>query len=422
MWLTFFLLLGFLLLTSAFFSGTEAAFFSLTRLHLRRLERDGRRRSRSVLHVLSRPGDLLTTVLVGNTLVNVAISAVATAVLLNRLGARGVEVAVGLCSLAVLFFGEVAPKTVAVNFPEAACRSAVDGYRLARVLLAPLVAVVSSLANLILKGLGLGLLPLSEDRRLSRMELGSLLEGADEEGVMTARETQLVQNILGFPNTTAEEVMTPRVDMIAAPEDLEPERLEELVAGAKHSRIPVYRGTIDEIIGYLPVRDFLLSPETRLGELIRPVAVFPERARASRIFYEIQKNRTPMVIVVNEYGETVGLLTREDLIEELVGDIFDEFEAGGQEIQRLGPGSYRALGRANLEELGETLSREFPDEDAVTLNGFLTRIHGGIPRKGEEIRWGGLVFTVEEVARHRIQRCFIEAPAPEPPATGKGDA
>jgi CBS domain containing-hemolysin-like protein len=412
-----FALLVFLLLSSAFFSGAEAAFFSLNRVQLRRLAHDTHHRSRRVLQILARPGDLLTTLLVGNTLVNVAVSVVTTSLFLHRFGGRGLERAILVSAVAVLILGEVTPKTLAVNFPEVTARAAVDLYRVVRIILAPLVAAVSFLSDLFLRALRLDPLLIDPHRVFSRSELGSLLEGADAQGMMTAHESRLVQNILEFSSTRVEEVMTPRIDVTAAPENLEREKLEELVAGAKHSRIPLYRSTIDHVVGYLPVRDFLLHPEQKVAELIRPVAIFPERALAARVFYEIQKNRTPMVIVVNEYGETVGLLTREDLVEEVVGDIYDEYEQGQAPLRRLGPDLFVADGQVKLEELGHETGLEFPTEEALTLNGFLSGLRGGIPRRGEQIRWNGAEFTILETARHRIQRCQIRLESvEEPPA------
>ncbi len=401
------MVLGLLLLASAFFSGTETAFFSLHRMHLRRLERDARPRAGRVLRVLGRPTDLLTTLLVGNTLVNVGLSVVATTLLLRLIGSAGVEVSIVATTIAVLVIGEITPKTLAVNYPERFSSAVVDLYRGVRILLAPLVAVASFLTSLLLRMLGLSHMIASTFGVLSRAELGHILEGADEEGVMTASESWLAQNILEFSSTRVEQVMTPRVDMIAAPRDVDRESLEALVIDAKHSRIPIYHRTIDEIQGYLRVRDFLLNPDRRLEDLIGPVAIFPERASAASVFYETQKSRIPMVIVVNEYGETVGLVTREDLLEELVGDIYDEYESDSAPIRELRPGLYQVGGQVNLDELNEELGLELPIGDAVTLNGFLTGLFEQIPRRGQRIRWNGIEFIVTDVRRHRIQQCII---------------
>jgi CBS domain containing-hemolysin-like protein len=269
---------------------------------------------------------------------------------------------------------------------------------------------VSFLAGLVLALLRIKPIAVGPGGLFSRSELGSLFEGADEEGVMTARESRLVQRILGLSSLTAEEIMTPRVDMVAVPEGIDRERLEEIVIAAKHSRIPVYDRTIDEIHGYLKVRDFLLDPNRRRADLVRPVAIFPERAPASRVFYEMQRRRTSLAVVVNEYGETTGLLTREDLIEEVVGDIYDEYESVLEPLVRTGPGEWLAEGSLRLEELNESLAIDLPLDDAVTLSGFLTGIFGRLPGRGETTRWDGIEFTALEVSRHRIQRARVCLP------------
>jgi CBS domain containing-hemolysin-like protein len=404
--------LGLLLFASAFFSGTETAFFALNRLQVRRMERDGGSRARRVLAVLARPQDLLNTVLVGNTLVNIATTVVVTTLMIDRLGRLGVEVAIAVSTVAVLLLGEVTPKTLAMNYPEAASRNLVYPYRLIHALLAPLVSFVSFLAGLVLALLRIKPIATGPGGLFSRSELGSLFEGADEEGVMTARESRLVQRILGLSALTAEEIMTPRVDMVAVPEGIDRARLEEIVIAAKHSRIPVYARTIDEIRGYLKVRDFLLDPDRRMADLVRPVAIFPERAPASRVFYEMQRRRTALAVVVNEYGETTGLLTREDAIEEVVGDIYDEYESVRESLVPMGPGEWLAEGRLRLEELNESLAIDLPRDDAVTLSGFLTGIFGHLPARGETTRWDGIEFTALEVSRHRIQRARVRLPRP----------
>lgn len=401
-----------LLLLSAFFSGSEAALFSLDRVQLRRLERDGRASSRRVLRFLTRPDDLLILILTGNTLVNVGLSVIGTSLCIRLFGERGVEVAILIVTVSVLLVGEVTPKTVAVNFPEQVARLIAWPLRATRWLLYPFILIVTAVSNLCLRLLRLDRALLRPPPFLSRGELNVLLAGA--EGIMTAHESRLVQNILEFSSTRAAEVMTPRVDMLAAPESLDRSELQELVVEAKHSRIPIYRRTIDEIIGWLPTRDFLLHPEKRPSELLRPVAIYPDTALVSRIFYETQKNRQSLAIVVNEYGETVGLLTREDLLEELVGEIYDEYESREEALRALGPGVYSAAGQINLEELNQALKLDLPIEDAYTLNGFLTALFGGIPRRGETIAFEGVQFTISEVLRHRIQRCLIRLPEPLP--------
>src|SRR5690606_9798110 len=210
-------LLVLLLLLSAFFSATEAAFLSLHRVHLRRLERDSRRSSRQILEVLSDPNYLLTSILIGNTLANVAISVIATGLFTRWLDDGGVEVAIVVTTVAVLLVGEMTPKTIAVNYPESISRTNVGPLRLVQILLGPLAGCVRVITDGALRRLGVTGPPMPQTPAPSRAELGSLLEGADREGIMTAQESRLAQNILQFATTRAKEVMTPRIDMVAAP-------------------------------------------------------------------------------------------------------------------------------------------------------------------------------------------------------------
>ncbi len=402
-----------LLLLSAFFSGVEAAFFSLDRVQLRRLERDSRPTSAQIVDQLSRPSRLLTSLLVGNTLVNIALSALTTSLFLRLFDDGGVEISILVTTVAVLLVGEVTPKSIAVNNPETVSRLAVRPVVFLQVVLAPLIGVASFLSDGVLRLLRLENAGMEPTPVLSRGELGSLLEGADQEGVISERETWLAQNIMEFSSTRAEEVMTPRVDMVAASVEMDRQELEEIVIEARHARIPIYEDTIDQVIGYLPTREFLLHPETKIAELVRPIAIFPERAFISRIFYETQKSRTSVTVLVNEYGETVGMVTREDLLEELVGEIHDEFRADSEDdddIEEIDLGIYSVSGQANIEELNEMTGLKLPEDDAVTLNGFLSAIHRGIPHKGAEIVWNDVVFKVLETSRHRVVRVRLEIP------------
>jgi CBS domain containing-hemolysin-like protein len=279
-------------------------------------------------------------------------------------------------------------------------------------MLAPLTWGITALGRQLLRLFGLPDAGEGLIRRVTRSELRAALEEIDEETGMSRIESRLVQNILAFSRTTAEEVMTPRVDIVAAPVGATTGELRDLIARSKHSRIPLYDRTVDGIVGYLPSRSFLLSSVPRFTQLIRPVLFVPEKAPIDRIFHDLRKGRWRLGIVVNEYGETVGLVTQEDLIEEIVGELFDEYESTEEEIVETAPGQYDVRGRASLQDLNERLGIELPQEQAVTVNGFLCAIHGGFPRPGAILSWGDLRFEVMEVSRHRIARVRVIRAAP----------
>lgn len=400
--------LALLLVLSGLFSGAESALFALHRVQIRQLELSGDWISRTVLALLRSPRRLLGSLLVGNTLANIALSTAVTAIALERFGESGLKIAIPIASGLILLGGEILPKAVAVNFPKLVARLVALPLRLMLPLLTPLSWAAAALARLILRER-----PMAEGDAKSRepqvtsSELRAALEELDDETGMSKLESRLVQNILSFSRTTAEEVMTPRVDITAAPVEASPQELREIIVRTKHSRIPLYERTIDEIVGFLPAREFLLDPGRRVSLVIRPVLIVPEKAPVDRIFHDLRKGRWRMAIVVNEYGETVGLFTQEDLIEEVIGELSDEYERSEEEIRLLEDGSYEVRGRASVQDLSNELEVDLPQEQAVTVNGLLCSLYGGFPRMGTRLRWGDLEFQVLEVARHRVQRALV---------------
>ena len=393
---------------SALFSGSEAALFSLNRFQRRQIEAEGGRASRAVNRLLASPQHLLSSLLVGNTLVNIAIPAMITSLAIQQFGKGGVEIAILTSSVLILLGGEVLPKTIAVNFPRGFSRVVSIPLRFLLFLLQPLTRIANAAAGGLLRLMGQPEVKGGSDRRVTPSELRAAFEEIDDGTEMSKLESRLVQNILFFPKTTAEEVMTPRVDIVAAPVTATAEELRNLIETTKHSRIPLYEKTLDSIIGHLPSRSFLLDPTMPISRLMRPVLVVPEKAPVDRIFHDLRKGRWRMAVVVNEYGETVGLFTQEDLIEEVIGELSDEYErAAEEEIVHRGEGVFDVRGQASLTDLGAALDRDLPQDQAVTVNGFLCALYGGFPRPGTLLRWDELEFEVLEVARHRIQKVRI---------------
>lgn len=413
-----------LLFGSAYFSGSEAALFSLSRLQIHRLESRRDRASRRIRELLHDPSETLTTLLVGNNLVNIALSSIATYFFLSLFRGQhhgeAVEVATLVVTLAVLIFGEITPKTLAVTHNLPMARFVAGSLLAIARILTPLSKAMHFLSLRVLR-----LIRIEHRERagsgtlISRAELHALLEDVDSDSsIITRNESRMVQNILGFSKRTAEQIMTPRVDVIDL--DLEAPR-EELIAmmrETRHSRYPAYRHDPDEVLGFVQAKDYLLNPERDLTEMLRPIAFMPEPATVSRIFSEMQRAQTAMVVVVNEFGEMVGIVTREDVIEEIVGDIYDEFDLEEAPIRKRGEGLFIVSGRTDLADLNEDLELNLPDESAVTLNGFLCEVHGRIPPVGAVIEWEGLRFHVLEVARHQIRKVLIETQASSPSGGG----
>lgn len=396
-----------LLAFSALFSGSEAALFSLNRVQIRQFEDQQGRLPRAVRRLLASPQRLLNSLLVGNTMVNIALSATVTSYALARFGEQGVQIAILVASVAILIGGEIFPKTIALTFPQLIARFVAFPLILLIRLLHPLTWIVSAMARRVLRLLRQPEAKSGTERRITPYELRAVLAEIDEEAGMTKLENRLVQNILYFPRTTAEEVMTPRVDITAAPTTATSEEILDLIRRTKHARIPLYDQTLDEIVGYLPAKNFLLDPSVRLTKLLRPVLVVPEKAPVDRVFQDLRKGRWRMAVVVNEYGETVGLFTQEDLIEEIVGELADEYERVEEEIVRITDAVYEVRGQASVQDLSAAIDVDLPQEQAVTVNGLLCSLYGGFPKVGIRLLWEDVEFEILEAARHRIQKARV---------------
>ena len=409
-----------LLVLSGTFSGSETAFFSLDRLKLRQFEDSGSGRGRLVAGVVSHPERLLAGVLFGNTLVNVASSSVMLAIVRRYedtlLGRDPVLVSVVVTTAILLLFGEILPKGMAVHWP-----ARVSAF-LAPILipllwiLAPASRVLERIALAFLHGAGVRKEEPSRDQEWRELRL--LFEDMQAGKGISEDEGLIAANVFSFFETRAYEIMTPRVDMIALALDSPPEELTRQVIESQHSRIPVYRGSLDQIIGFLNTKEFLLDPGTRMETLLHPVHFVPERARLHRVLTDMQTRRVNLVVVVNEFGGTSGILTQEDLVEEVVGEIFDEQEQDqAPELEKITPQTWRVAGLLSLDDLGESLEVEVPESPAETVAGHVAHILGRLPRVGDEVQDGPLTYKVTQVKRHRAQRVLVTKNPEPPPAT-----
>lgn len=398
-------LLAFLLVCSGCFSATETALFCLNRIERRRLGQDKSRRSQLIVRALHRPRELLSTLLFGNTLINVATAAVATLLFARLIPAHGLIAAIIVDSLLVLFIGEIIPKTVAVSHARPLALTAVTPLHAFSKVSRPFVAVFDLLARTILR-----VLKVPEEARggLSPSELEVLFDEAGRKKTITSQEQRIARNIMRFSETTAEEIMTPRVDIVAATLDISRDKMEHLMIEARHSRIPICEQSVDYIVGFVSTKEFFLNPDREIRKLLKPVAIFPEGARIHRIFRHMQKNFIHMAVIVNEYGISSGIVTMEDLVEEIVGEIYDEYEKAEELIRSLGPDEWFVLCRAPIEQVNEVCGLALPEGESVTLNGYLCDEFGEIPAQGRTLERNGAHFTVVESKRRRIVSCRIK--------------
>ena len=408
---TFGLTVGFvvLLALSSTFSGSETALFSLNRLQLRRFDRSASRRERLVATVASRPERLLAGILFGNTLVNVASSSVMLAITRREdllLGQDPVIASVVLATSILLVAGEILPKGLAVHQPGRTAAFLIPVLSPLLRVMAPFSRILERSAAYLLRAVGVRSEAPSGD--LERRELQILFEDIREGEEMTEDEGEIASNIFEFFETRAYEIMTPRVDMVGVALDMPADELAARVVAARHSRLPVYRESLDHIIGFINSKEFLLDPGASMEALLHPVHFVPERARLHRILAEVQARRLSMVVVVNEYGGTSGIVTQEDLVEEVVGEIFDEQERDqAPELERVGETAWRVAGLLSFEDLAEAVGIELPQGPANTVAGHVAHILGRIPRIGDEVRDGLVTYRVTQVRRHRAQRVLV---------------
>ena len=410
-----------LLFLSAFFSGSEMAFFSLSKATLHRMREEKARGSELISSLLNRPRRLLVNILVGNTLVNVAAASLAAFITLdlsNRFGwnvmiALTVEV-VGVTAL-ILVFGEVTPKVYAVKHPEKFSQFVARPTRIISLVLFPITSVLTSLTKRVTELTGRQIPSFS----VTEEELKTMVEVGGEEGALDKKEQEMIHSIFEFGETAVREVMIPRIDMVCVEIETERDEILQLISSAGHTRIPLYEESVDNIRGILHAKDLLKgmnqsSDPIDLLDIARKPYFIPETKKIDDLLREFQKEKIHMAIVVDEYGGTSGLVTLEDLLEEIVGEIQDEFDIEEPLISRLDALTCIADARINIDDLNEALEAELPTDGFETLGGFIFNQMGKIPEEREEFAYQEFRFVIEEVSKQRIAKVRImRTKAPE---------
>jgi CBS domain containing-hemolysin-like protein len=399
--------LGMLVGCSALLTGAEAAYFSLGRSRLKRVQADGEART----PLIERPHDLLVTLLIGITLINIGASAIAATVASSVFGERWGLVAevVGMI-LILTTFGEVLPMTIAVKYPEQFLRVVRRPVGWLGTLLHPVRMVLSAFTTLTLKAVGGGK---TEQPELSEEELRTLVDVGASEGVVERDEREMIHKVFELEDTPVRSVMVPRPDMFCL--DMETP-IGEIIPALRenlHSRVPVYEGSIDVIVGVLYTKDLLpyvatgLPATFDLRASLHPPYFVPESKRADALLQEFQSKRLHMAIVVDEYGGTAGLVSLEDLLEELVGEIADEYDEPERLIQRVDDTTYRVAGKLPIEELNTVAGLSISNNDFDTVGGWVLDLFGRVPRKGERAETPDVTVSVEKMERTRIVEVLI---------------
>jgi putative hemolysin len=396
---------------SAFFSSSEIAMFSLAKHRVDALVEDGVPSAKVVQELKNDPHRLLITILVGNNIVNIAMSSIATALVGFYVGAPGTAVAIATLGITtvVLLFGESAPKSYAVENSESWSLRIARPLKYSEYALLPLVVLFDYLTRVINRVTG-GRSAI-ETQYVTRDEIQDMIQTGEREGVIEEEEREMLDRIFKFNQTIAKEVMTPRLDMTAVPKDASIEEAIEECVRSDHERIPVYEGNLDNIIGIVTVRDLVRASyygegEPSLAEVVQPTLHVPESKNADELMQEMQENRLQMVIVLDEFGTTEGLITLEDMVEEIVGDILE----GDEEVpvEFIDEDTALVRGEVNIDEVNDALDLDLPEgEEFETLAGFIFNRAGRLVEEGEEIDYDGVIIRVEQVDNTRIMRARV---------------
>lgn len=401
-----------LLLLSAFFSSTETAFSSVSKIRLKNLADNGNKKAKTALYVSERYSKALTTILVGNNIVNIANSALATVFFVNIFGeAQGTVISTVVITIVVLIFGEVLPKNIAIDNAEKICITFAPVLKFLMVLLTPLSIILMGINKLYKK---LARNSNHQEPSVTEDELKYIIESIEEEGVLEQQESELVQSALEFDEKTAEEILTPRVDMVAIDIDDPVEEITELVLKERYSRIPVYRDNIDKIIGVLHTRDYLEAlinnnEKPNIEAMLQPAHFIYKTKKLSALLADFKYNKIHLAVVTDDYGGILGIVTMEDLLEQIVGEIWDEDEEVEKMSLKISDNKYEVSGDMPISDMLELFDKptKYIETESNSVGGWALEQLANIPEPGEQFTYKELEITIREVLDQRILSMII---------------
>ncbi len=399
---------------SAFFSSAETAMTTVNKIRVQSLKEQGNKRAAVLEKVISDSGKMLSTILIGNNIVNMAASAMMTTLTIHVLGNAYVGLATGFLTLVILLFGEITPKTLATIHSEKIALSYARVIYFLMILLTPVIFIIGKLANGVM--LLLRVDPEAKGRAMTEHELRTIVNVSQEEGVIQREEKQMIYNVFDFGDSAAKDVMIPRIDMTFINVDSTYEELMEVFQEDMHTRFPVYEDNTDNVIGIINMKDLLLYPEDKefsIREILRePYFTYEYKATAD-LMIEMRKASVNLAIVLDEYGSTAGLVTLEDLLEEIVGEIRDEYDVDEEEdVKEIQPHrEYVVLGSAKLDDINEALGIHLESEDYDSVGGYIIEQLDSLPVHGQSVNLdNGIRLVVDEVDKKRIELVHIWLP------------
>lgn len=413
------IILVILIALSGFFSSSETALTTVSRFKIRTMADAGDRRARMVQKVTGNTGKMLSAILIGNNIVNISASSLATVVFMNMFGSAGAGIATGVMTLLVLIFGEVTPKNLASRRALSMSLQVAGIINALMIVLTPIIFVMNHIVSGILYIAGANK---PEKNSMTEEEFRTIVDVGNESGAIENGEKDYINNLFDFSDTQVKELMIPRIDVTMINVNWSYSQIRSVFMKDKYTRFPVYEQDSDHVIGILNMKDLLTRDERETfsirKNLRKPFFTY-EFKNADDLFDEMRKKRIHMAIVLDEYGSVSGIVTLEDLLEELVGDIRDEFdETEEDDIVETSPGEYTVLGSMNLDDLCDELDLLFKSDDYDTIGGYLLGLFDHLPRVGESyVTKEGVILTAAVVRRKRILKVKIRLPQNE--TTGK---
>jgi len=408
LWAALVILVGF----SAFFSASETAFSSLNQIRLKSRVEDGDSSAARVLAMAEQYDKLLSTILIGNNIVNIAAASIGTILFTQMLGAeRGATMSTIVLTIIVLIFGEVTPKSLAKEMPEKVATAVSPFLVLLMALMTPLTWLFTQWKKLLGHFVHSG-----EADTITEGELMTMVSEAENDGELTDRESELIRSAIEFDDVEVEEILTPRVDVVAVEDDIPLEELAQTFAESGYSRLPVYHGTIDNIIGVVHEKDFYiarLKKATKIDDLVVPTLYTTGSTQISQLLRTLREQHHHLAVVVDEYGGTEGIITLEDILEELVGEIWDEHDEVTEDFRKQSDGSWLVSGSASVDDLYEELDLpEEEDIDSNTVNGLVQEKTCHLPKVGDRFTLGEYDGVVTRTAKRRVTEVRLTPAAP----------
>ena len=410
-----------LLALSAFFSSAETALTTVNRIRIRSLADDGSKRAKTVLKITDNSGKMLSAILIGNNIVNVAAASITTS-LAYSLGGSAVAIANAVITIAILLFGEITPKTTATIHAEKLALIYAPIISIFMKIMTPVIFIINGLSNAVL--LLLRIDPNAKNQTMTENELRTIVDVSHEDGVIESDEKEMIYNVFDLGDAKAKDVMVPRVHVTFADVNTTYEELIEIFREDKFTRLPIFEDSTDNVIGTINMKDLLLFDNTKefhIRDILREAYFTYEYKNISELLVEMREASFNIAIVLDEYGDTAGLITLEDILEEIVGEIHDEYDENEEDfIKEIGEREYMIEGSTNLDDLNDRLDLQLESEDYDSLGGFIIEHLDRLPEEGDSITTeDGLRLVVESLDKNRIES--VHAYLPEPSVETEDD-